>query len=98
MDWGDCKAAEEALQRPLPSWPVEVPVHNACGVAAIRAQDYRLQQAVEGHEAAFDAAVDEIAAIAGKLLSGLETTAPPKNREEEAAKAKARGEMRFGGR
>jgi hypothetical protein len=50
----------------------------------------------KANEAAFDSAVDEIAAIAGRLLSGLETTAPPKNREEEAAKAKARSAQRFG--
>jgi hypothetical protein len=41
-------------------------------------------------------AVDEIAGISAKLLLALETTAPPKNREEEAAKAKARSAARFG--
>jgi hypothetical protein len=50
----------------------------------------------KANEAAFLAAVDEVATISLKLLSTLETTAPPKNREEEAAKAKARGEARFG--
>jgi hypothetical protein len=49
------------------------------------------------NEAAFDAAVDEIAAAAGKLLSSLATSAPPRNREEEAAKARARAAMRFPG-
>jgi hypothetical protein len=48
------------------------------------------------NEAAFLAAVDEVAAISSRLLRALETTAPPKNREEEAAKAKARGAARFG--
>jgi hypothetical protein len=47
------------------------------------------------NEAAFDAAVDEIASAAGKLLSSLATSAPPRNREEEAAKARARAAMRF---
>ena len=42
------------------------------------------------NEAAFNAAVDEIAACSMRLLRSLETGAPPKNREEEAAKAKAR--------
>jgi hypothetical protein len=42
------------------------------------------------NEASFQAAVDDIAEIAGRLVRSLETTAPPKNREEEAAKAKAR--------
>jgi hypothetical protein len=41
-------------------------------------------------------AIDEIASVADRLLHSLETTAPPKNREEEAAKAKARAAERFG--
>lgn len=48
------------------------------------------------NEQAFDAAVEEIAGIANRLLHSLETTAPPKNREEEAAKARARAAERFG--
>ena len=48
------------------------------------------------NEEAFLAAVDEIAEVASSLLHSLETTAPPKNREEEAAKARARGAERFG--
>ena len=50
----------------------------------------------KANEAAFLAAIDEIAAISNRLLLSLETTAPPKNREEEAAKAKARAAERFG--
>jgi hypothetical protein len=50
----------------------------------------------KANEAAFDGAVDEIARVATRLLRSLETTAPPKNREEEAAKAKARAVERFG--
>jgi hypothetical protein len=50
----------------------------------------------KANEAAFDAAVDEIAAASARLLGALETTAPHRNREEEAAKAKARGMARFG--
>ena len=49
----------------------------------------------KANEAAFTAAVDAIASISSQLLSSLETTAPPKNREEEAAKAKARSALRF---
>ncbi len=44
----------------------------------------------KANEAPFAAAVDEISGIAERLLSSLETTAGPKNREEEAAKARAR--------
>jgi len=50
----------------------------------------------KANEAAFDAAVDEVAAASARLLAALETNAPPKNREEEAAKAKERGMARFG--
>ncbi len=49
----------------------------------------------KANEAAFLAAIDEVAATSGRLLRALETTALPKNREEEAAKAKARAAMRF---
>lgn len=48
------------------------------------------------NEAIFSAAVDEVAAISSRLLASLETNAPPKNREEEAAKAKIRAAERFG--
>ena len=48
------------------------------------------------NEAAFDQAVSNIAAEARKLIQSLVTTAEPKNRETEAAKAKARGAERFG--
>lgn len=47
------------------------------------------------NEAAFGAAVDDVAMAATRLLAALESSAPPKNREEEAAKAKARSARRF---
>ena len=47
---------------------------------------------------AFDTAVDEVAAVARRLFESLETTAKPKDREEEAAKARARSAERFGAR
>ena len=47
------------------------------------------------NEAAFDRAVREIAHVARRLVDALETTAPPKNREIEAAKAKARSALRY---
>lgn len=50
----------------------------------------------KANEAAFLAAIDEVAEVSTRLLRSLETTAPPKNREEEAAKAKARAAVRFG--
>jgi hypothetical protein len=50
----------------------------------------------KANEAMFMAAIDEVAAISTRLLNSLETNAPPKNREEEAAKAKARAAERFG--
>ena len=48
------------------------------------------------NEAAFQTAVEEVAAVSKRLLQALETSAPPRNREEEAAKAKARAAERFG--
>jgi hypothetical protein len=50
----------------------------------------------KANEPAFLNAIDEIASVSIRLLQSLETTAPPKNREEEAAKAKARAAERFG--
>ncbi len=47
------------------------------------------------NEDAFNAAVDDIAATASRLLGSLKTSAPPRNREEEAARARARAAMRF---
>lgn len=49
----------------------------------------------QANEAAFTAAVDDIARIAHQLLMSLETNAAPKNRDEEAIKAKARSAQRF---
>ena len=49
----------------------------------------------KANEAAFDEAVAAIAAISNQLLDALESTAAPKNREEEAARAKARSAQRF---
>jgi len=48
------------------------------------------------NEPAFLAAVEDIAKVSGQLLRSMESTAAPKNREEEAAKAKARSAQRFG--
>ena len=47
------------------------------------------------NEAAFESAIDEVAAAATRLLRSLETTAPPRTREEEMAKARARNAKRF---
>jgi hypothetical protein len=49
----------------------------------------------KANEQAFNEAIDSIAAVSASLLASLETTAEPKNREEEAAKARARGALRF---
>jgi hypothetical protein len=49
----------------------------------------------KANELAFAQAIDEIAGVSMRLLGSLETTAPPKNREEEAMKAKARAAARF---
>ena len=50
----------------------------------------------KANDAVFLSAVDEIAKVSKRLLVSLESTAAPKNREEEAAKAKTRAAQRFG--
>jgi hypothetical protein len=50
----------------------------------------------KANEAAFLSAIEEVAAVSNRLLRSLETNAPPRSREEEAAKAKARSAQRFG--
>lgn len=52
-------------------------------------------KASKANEVVFDTAIDEVAAACRKLLRSLETTAPPRNRDEEAAKARARAALRF---
>jgi len=50
----------------------------------------------QANEEAFERAVEEVARVSRELLAALTTSAPPKDREEEAAKARARAEKRFG--
>lgn len=54
------------------------------------------QKPSKANEAAFSAAIDEVAAASARLLQSLETNGPVHTREEEAAKARARGAARFG--
>jgi hypothetical protein len=50
----------------------------------------------KANEAAFNAAIEDVARVSARLLRSLETTAPAKNREEKAEKLKARAAERFG--
>ena len=50
----------------------------------------------KANEAAFERAIEDVAAVTNRLLSELVTTAPPRDREVEAAKRKARSAARFG--
>lgn len=50
----------------------------------------------QANQMAFDRAVEEVAAAARQLIDGLVTTAPPKDRDVEAAKARQRAAERFG--
>jgi hypothetical protein len=63
--------------------------------AAIRAQGERLCETVARNEAAFNRAVDEVTETARRLLQSLETASPARNREVEAAKARARARERY---
>jgi len=53
------------------------------------------QKPSKANEAYFLAAVEEIAGVSSRLLGALQTSGPPKNREEEAAKARARAAERY---
>jgi hypothetical protein len=71
--------------------------------AEIRAASLQFVRKISGfsapstaNEAAFFAAVDEVARISGRLLSSLQSTAAPRNRQEEVTKARARAAQRFG--
>jgi hypothetical protein len=71
--------------------------------AEVRAASLQFVRKISGfnkpskaNESAFQGAIDAVAAVSMQLLSSLETNAPPRNLEEEAAKAKARGLERFG--
>jgi len=55
-----------------------------------------INQPSRANEAAFNAAVDDIARISSQLLDSLQSSAAPKNRQEEEARAKARAAQRFG--
>ena len=54
------------------------------------------QKPSSANQAAFDRAIDQVAGVARDLLDSLVTNAPPRNREAEAAKARARNAERFG--
>lgn len=82
------------------------PLHNfapPATYAEVRAAALQYVRKVSGtqkpsvaNQAAFDEAVEEVARATGHLLAHLTTTAPTKNREEEALKARARAAVRYG--
>ena len=70
--------------------------------AEIRAASVQFVRKISGcnkpsraNEAAFNLAIDEVAAVSARLLASLESAAPPKSRKEEAAKARERGVLRM---
>lgn len=72
----------------------EAEIHAAALQFVRKVSGYR--QPSRANEAAFASAVDEIAAVSARLLDALTTQAPAKNREDEAAKARARAARRGG--
>ena len=74
--------------------PVTVEEINAASLQFVRKLS-GFHKPSKANEAAFDLAVVEIAKVAGALLASLETHAPPRDRDEEAAKARARAALRF---
>jgi hypothetical protein len=75
--------------------PVTEPEIRAASLQFVR-KISGFNQPSKANERLFSIAVDEIAAISGRLLRSLETSAPPRNREEVAARAKQRAIQRFG--
>ena len=75
--------------------PVSVDEVRAASVQYVRKVS-GFSKPSKANEAAFNTAVDEIAEASLRLLTRLETAAPPRNRDQEAAKARARGLARFG--
>jgi hypothetical protein len=73
----------------------DLEVHEAALQYVRKVSGYRSPSVV--NEAAFKRAVAEVSGSTRTLVDSLVTHAPPKNREEEAAKARARAEARFGG-
>ena len=71
------------------------PLRGARRGPAVRAQDRRDGKPSKANEEAFNRAVHDIAHATEHLLADLVSTAPPKNRDEEAAKARARSAKRF---
>lgn len=72
----------------------EVEIHEAALQYVRKVSGYRTPSAA--NEDAFRLAVNEVAAATTALLAGLTTHAPPRTREQEAARARARAEKRFG--
>ena len=62
---------------------------------AVRAQAVRFNKPSQANEAAFDRAVDDVADAARRLLASLQTSAPARDRDVEAAKARERARERF---
>ncbi|MCC6591112.1 MAG: DUF2277 domain-containing protein [Bryobacterales bacterium] len=85
-----CRSIKNLFNFDPPTTPDEI---HAASLQFVR-KISGFQKPSKANERAFHAAIQEISAICTRLLESLETNAPPKNREEEAAKAKARASAR----
>ena len=99
MDYETHGVGEEHMCRNIkPLFNLEPPVNDEeVRVAALQyvRKISGFNKPSKANEVAFYAAVDEIAATSRRLLTSLETNAPPRNREVEAAKARVRAARRF---
>jgi hypothetical protein len=86
-----CRSIKPLLNFDPPATPEEIRAASLQFVRKISS----IHKPSKANEEAFLVAVDEIAGIAGNLLRSLHSSGRPKNREEEAAKAKARSAARF---
>ena len=85
-----CRSIKNLFNFDPPTTPEEI---HAASLQFVR-KISGFQKPSKANEKAFHAAIEEISAVSTRLLESLETVAPPKNREEEAAKAKARAVTR----
>lgn len=81
---------------PLPLWPARHRRRDAGGLASVRRTVSGFPKPSAANQAAFDHAVEHVTATVRELRGSLVTNAPPRNREVEAAKKRARSATRLG--
>ena len=91
-----CRSMKPLFKFDPPVAAEEVRTASLQFITAVRKKISGFNKPSRTNEATFLAVVDEIAGVSARLIHSIETTAPPKNREEVAARAKTRAAARFG--